>query len=131
VATCKSCGEECERHSRPAHPAARDMPGQLKARARGKADDAGSVTTHLRRWVQQGHFGADPLRRVNQDNLRAAARPAGTADMHAESALRVIRLDHRSHLAWPHVEADGEVNHCCWGLGWPSPRVSADPGGAR
>ena len=36
VATCKSCGDECERDSRPAHSAAREMPGQLKAHAQAR-----------------------------------------------------------------------------------------------
>jgi hypothetical protein len=33
-----------------AHSAARDLSGQLKAHAQDEVDDAGCITTHLRRW---------------------------------------------------------------------------------
>ena len=70
--------QELRRGVRAAPPATRirplgTCPASSKPTRRGEADDAGCVTTRLRRWVLPGHFGADPLRRVDQDILRVAA----------------------------------------------------------
>jgi hypothetical protein len=76
VAICESCGDECERHSR------------LRAFGRYGHVRPAQKPTRRMRWITRavlqptsaagalpGHFGADPLRRIDQDNLRVATPP--------------------------------------------------------